>query len=166
MTAYGLGDSVTFRDLEPEDLTDLDWSGGPTHLTEVAGALGRAYAGEVVLLVGVLPNRRLVALGGLDLVHTPGAGVLWMLVVHESLQSLGIGTALVAALERRAAEAGLDTARLTVEHDNPRAAAFYRRLGYREVGGTLESWPVTAGRTYVTACAVLERSLAGPFSER
>jgi ribosomal protein S18 acetylase RimI-like enzyme len=162
----GIGGSVRFRDLEPEDLSDLDWSGSAAHLTQVAGSLGRAYAGEVVLLVGTLPNGRLVALGGLDLVHTPGAGVLWMLAVHETLQSLGIGTALVAALEVRARAAGLETARLTVEHDNPRAARLYRRHGYREAGSVLESWPFAAGRTYVTACTVLERSLAGPLCGR
>ena len=158
-TPTPIAGAVEFRDLEPTDLSDLDWSGSDTHLTEVAGQLGRAYAGEVVLLVGTLPNGRLVAMGGLDLVKDPGAGVLWMLAVHETLQSLGIGTGLVAALEQRGREAGLAVARLSVEHDNPRAAALDGRLGYREVGSVVEAWPVTGGRTYVTACAILEREL-------
>jgi ribosomal protein S18 acetylase RimI-like enzyme len=150
---------VTFRDLEPADLSDLAWSGGDTHLTNVAAELGRAYAGEVVLLVGVLPNERVVALGGLDLTPGDRVGVLWMLAVHETLQSLGIGTALIAELEARARSARRTTARLSVEQDNPRALALYRRLGYREIGTTLESWPVSGGRTYVAACLVLEHDL-------
>jgi ribosomal protein S18 acetylase RimI-like enzyme len=150
---------VTFRDLEPADLDDLAWSGNGAHLTEVAEQLGRTYAGEVVLLVGALPNGRLVALGGLDLTRGDRIGLLWMLAVHETLRSLGIGTALVAALEVRARSARRTTARLTVEHDNPRALALYRRLGYREAGSAVESWPVTGGRTYVTVCAVLEHAL-------
>jgi ribosomal protein S18 acetylase RimI-like enzyme len=150
---------ITFRDLEPADLSDLDWSGSGTHLAQVAGQLGRADAGEVVLLVGALPNRRLVALGGLDLTRGGHLGLLWMLAVHETLQSLGVGTALIAALEERARSAGRTTARLTVEHDNPRALALYRRLGYRETGSAVESWPVAGGRTYVTVCTVLERRL-------
>jgi ribosomal protein S18 acetylase RimI-like enzyme len=150
---------VTFRDLEPDDLTDLDWSGSSVHLTHVAGALGRAYAGEVVLLVGVLPNARLVAMGGLDLAKQDGVGLLWMLAVHEALQSLGIGTALIGALEGRARDAGCVTARMSVEHDNPRALALYRRLGYAAVGSEIESWPVTGNRTYVTVSTVLERAL-------
>ena len=153
---------VRFRDLGPEDLADLGWSGGNAHLTEVAGQLGRAYAGEVVLLVGVLPNDRLVAMGGLDLRREPGVGLLWMLAVHETLQSLGIGGRLITALEQRAIEAGCGLARMTVEHDNPRALALYRRSGYREVGNTIESWPVAGGRTYVMACLVLERPLGPP----
>lgn len=154
-----VGPAVTFRDLEPADLPDLDWSGGDAHLTHVAGALGRAYAGEVVLLVGSLPNGRLVALGGLDLAKAPTVGWLWMISVHETLQSLGIGTGLIAALEQRAREDGRTIARLSVEHDNPRALRLYRRLGYREVGSQVESWAVTGGRTYVTVCAVLQRGL-------
>lgn len=150
---------VTFRELEPTDLSDLGWSGGATHLANVAGELGRAYAGEVVLLVGVLPNGRLVALGGVDLTPDDRVGVLWMLAVHETLQSLGIGTALIAELEARARSAGRTTARLSVEQDNPRALALYRRLGYRGTGSTLETWRVSGGRTYVAACLVLEHDL-------
>ena len=150
---------VTFRDLEPVDLSDLDWSGSDAHLSHVAGALGRAYAGEVVLLVGELANGRLVAMGGLDLAKQDDVGLLWMLAVHETLQSLGIGTALIAALEQRAREVGCGTARLSVEHDNPRALALYRRLGYVPVGTEVESWPVTGERTFVTVTTVLERAL-------
>ncbi len=159
MPATDLDRLVAFRDLAPEDLADLSWSGEDTHLTEVAGQLGRSYAGGVVLLVGALPNGRLVAMGGLDLARQRGVGLLWMLAVHETLQSLGIGRRLIGALEQRARDRGCRTARLTVEHDNPRALALYRRLGFAEVGSTIESWPVAGGRTYVTACAVLERPL-------
>jgi ribosomal protein S18 acetylase RimI-like enzyme len=152
---------LTVRDLEPEDLGDLDWSGGPTHITAVADALQASFSGEVVMLVVALPNGRLVANGGVDLRKDPDAGVIWMLSVHETFQGLGIGTRLIAALEQRIADRGRSTARIEVEHDNPRAAALYRRLGYSEVGSTLDSWPTGGDRTYVTVCAVLERQL-GP----
>ena len=36
----------------------------------------------------------------------------------------------------------------------------YRRLGYREVGSTLDVWPVAGGKTYVTVCTILERTSA------
>jgi len=65
-------------------------------------------------------------------------------------------------LEERARSLGVDTARITVEHDNPRARALYLRLGYREVGSRVESWAVAGGRTYVTVTAVLERDLTAP----
>ena len=35
----------------------------------------------------------------------------------------------------------------------------YRRLGYREVGSTLDAWPVAGGKTYVTVCTIMERPL-------
>ncbi len=84
-----------------------------------------------------------------------------MLSVHEVLQGLGIGTRLIRALERRIVQSGRSTARIHVEHDNPRARMLYRRLGYREVGSTLDAWPVAGGKTYVTVCTVMERAL-GP----
>ena len=152
---------VTFRDLEPSDLTDLDWSGGSEHLAAIAEVLPLMVADEADYLVGELPNGRLVAAGGADLRPVPEAGVLWQLSVHPLLQGLGIGTSLVAELEERIRRHGRPEARLTVEHDNPDAARLYRRLGYREHGSAVESWPVAGGRRYVTVTAVLRKPLDG-----
>ena len=150
---------VSFRDLEPSDLSELDWSGGAEHLNSIAEVLALMVADQAEYLVAELPNGRLVAAGGADLRPVPGAGVLWQLVVHPLLQGLGLGTSLVAALEQRLDARGLAEARLSVEHDNPDAARLYRRLGYRELGSAVESWPVAGGRRYVTVTSVLGKSL-------
>jgi ribosomal protein S18 acetylase RimI-like enzyme len=153
---------VTFRHLEPSDLTDLAWSGGSEHLTAIAEVLPLMVADEAEYVVGALPNGRLVAAGGADLRPVPEAGLLWQLSVHPLLQGLGIGTALVADLEERLRRRGRTEARLTVEHDNPDAARLYRRLGYVEHGSAVESWPVAGGRRYVTVTAVLRKPLTTP----
>jgi ribosomal protein S18 acetylase RimI-like enzyme len=62
-------------------------------------------------------------------------------------------------LERKIIDHGRPLARMLVEHDNPRARVLYARLGYTETGATLDSWPVAGGRTYVTACTIMERRL-------
>jgi len=150
---------LDFRDLEAADLSDLDWSGGPEHLRAVAVALEASYGGEVALLVGCLPNDRLIAMGGVDFRTLEDAGNIWMLAVNERFQSLGVGAQLIAALERKIIDHGRPLARMLVEHDNPRARALYERLGYSEAGATLDSWPVAGGKTYVTACTIMERRL-------
>jgi GNAT superfamily N-acetyltransferase len=142
---------LRFRDLEPTDLSDLDWSGGSEHLGAVAAALEACYAGDVVVLVGSLSNDRLIALGGVD--FRPSTAV------HERLQSLGAGAELITALEQKIIDHGRSLARMLVEHDNPRARALYERIGYTEAGAALDSWPVAGGRTYVTACTIMERRL-------
>jgi ribosomal protein S18 acetylase RimI-like enzyme len=152
--------TLSFRDLEPADLSDLDWSGGPEHIRAVAEALEASYAGEVALLVGYLPNDRLIAMGAVDFRPSEDAGSIWMLAVHELFQSLGAGAQLIAALERKIIDQGRPLARMLVEHDNPRARVLYERLGYSDAGATLDSWPVAGGRTYVTACTIMERRLA------
>ena len=150
---------LSFRDLEAADLSDLNWSGGPEHIRAVAAALEASYAGEVALLVGCLRNDRLIAMGGVDFRRSAETGSIWMLAVHERFQSLGVGTQLIAALEQKIIDHGRPTARMLVEHDNPRARTLYERLGYSEAGAALDSWPVAGGRTYVTACTIMERRL-------
>lgn len=117
---------LQIRDLEPADLADLDWSGGPEHLRRLAESLGAAATGQVALLVGALPNARLIALGEVDFRIEAGVGTIGMLAVHETLQSLGVGTRLIAALEHRAAASGCHRVRLTVEQDNPRGGESVR----------------------------------------
>jgi ribosomal protein S18 acetylase RimI-like enzyme len=151
--------TLSFRDLEPADLSDLDWSGGPEHILAVAAALEASYADEVALVVGCLPNDRLIAIGAVDFRPSEDAGSIWMLAVHERFQSLGAGAQLISALERKIIDHGRPMARMLVEHDNPRARALYARLGYTEAGATLDSWPLAGGRTYVTACTIMERRL-------
>lgn len=153
---------LTLRDLQPSDFADLDWSGGPEHVSALATAWQESLTGAGVVLVVVLPNGRLVAIGAVDFQRHPGAGFLWMLSVHETLQGLGIGSWLVGALEARVVDRGLGEATLHVEYDNPRAAALYRRLGYQEAGSTLDRWRVSGDRTYVTVSAVLRHVLDGP----
>ncbi|HYP44903.1 MAG TPA: GNAT family N-acetyltransferase [Propionibacteriaceae bacterium] len=154
--------NLTVRDLEPDDLAELDWSGGPEHLRALADAWQRSLLDETAVLVVVLDSGRVVACGAVDYTRRPEVGFLWMVVVHETLQGVGIGSTLITALEARVAERGLSRVQLRVEYDNPRAAALYRRLGYREVGSTVDSWAVAGGRTYVTVSAVLQRDLDRP----
>jgi ribosomal protein S18 acetylase RimI-like enzyme len=54
--------------------------------------------------------------------------------VHPATRRLGIGRALMADLERRAARAGLRSMHLDTATNQPEAMAFYRCLGYCETG--------------------------------
>jgi ribosomal protein S18 acetylase RimI-like enzyme len=151
--------TLTVRELQPEDLGDLDWSGGSHHVDAIASKLQASFAGDAALVVVALPNDRLVATGVVDFTRDPGYGLIMMLAVHETFQSLGLGSIVIEALEQRIREHGRASARIDVEHDNPRAAALYQRLGYRVHGTVLDSWPVAAGRTYVTICTVMIKPL-------
>ena len=105
-----------------------------------------------------------MALGGIDYVKIPGAGVLWQLAVHGALQSCGIGTILVQAAEQRIRFRGLRWAELGVEECNPRARALYERLGYVAYGAAPESWdedaPDGSVVRYETVCVWMRKDLA------
>lgn len=150
---------LNVRELQPEDLPDLDWTGGPEHRQAIADDLSIAQSGGLAQLVVALPNRRLIGFGGVDFRKYDDAGTIWMLSVHETWQSLGVGTVLIRALEQRILARGRSIGRIAVEHDNPRARHLYERLGYREHGSELDSWPTGQGRIYVTVCTVLRRRL-------
>ncbi|HEY9291878.1 MAG TPA: GNAT family N-acetyltransferase [Microlunatus sp.] len=151
---------LTVRDLEPSDLADLDWSGSPQHIRALAAALERSYADEVELVLIMAGNGLSIAVGAVDFDKRAGAGDLWMLSVRTEWQSLGVGTILIAELEERIRRRGLSRATLGVEHDNPRAAALYRRLGYSEDGLELDGWPDGPGRSYATVCFTYTKPLS------
>jgi GNAT superfamily N-acetyltransferase len=66
--------------------------------------------------------------------HLPGVPLITHLEVHPDLRNLGVGTALVGAVERRLFKTGRYRVALAVRTDNHDAARLYDHLGYRDWG--------------------------------
>ncbi len=66
--------------------------------------------------------------------HLPGVPLITHLEVHTDLRNLGVGTALVGAVERRLFKTGRYRVALAVRTDNHDAARLYDSLGYRDWG--------------------------------
>ncbi len=134
--------SVPFaaRDLRPEEVDGLSWCGPPSHLRNVAAEVARVAAGEVIYLAVCGPNDVPVAVGGADLTRSEGSGRLYQLAALPALQSCGLGTLLIGALEDRVRERGLRRVDIGVGEDNRRAKALYVRLGYQVFGSEVDRW--------------------------
>jgi ribosomal protein S18 acetylase RimI-like enzyme len=85
-------------------------------------------------LVGELPDASIVAMGGLRRLSAdePGIGEMVRLRVRMDVQRRGFGTAMVAALEQRAAELGYRELRADTTGFQTAALELYRRFGWRE----------------------------------
>jgi GNAT superfamily N-acetyltransferase len=155
--------ALVVDDLCRQDLARLAWSGNPEHMRKVATALERVELGEVEYLVVRAPHGEPVAKGGIDYTQHDMAGTLWQLVTHAQLQSLGLGTSLIAEAERRIRRRGLPWAILSVEDDNPRARALYERLGYAAWRHEAAAWQYEDDqgtlRLYETEVTVLRKRL-------
>jgi ribosomal protein S18 acetylase RimI-like enzyme len=75
----------------------------------------------------------LVGMGGIRPGDDGRAEVL-RVRVHPATRRRGVGRALMAELERRAALLGMTALHLDTATNQPDAMAFYRSLGYQEVG--------------------------------
>ncbi|KDN22849.1 GCN5 family acetyltransferase [Amycolatopsis rifamycinica] len=97
--------------------------------------------------------------------HLPGVPLLTHLEVHRELRNRGIGSALVATVERYLMEEGYGRVALAVRTDNTRAARLYHRLGYVDWGhGEVVCYALTTtpdGRIHEEAelCHVLVKDL-------
>ena len=96
----------------------------------------------------------------------PGVPEFYRLTVLESVQSKGIGTALIRYIEQMAVDRGLSTMGLGVAYENPRAHALYQRLGYVEaVAEYYDRYRYRAGDGQVhevaDRCRFMIRSLDG-----
>jgi ribosomal protein S18 acetylase RimI-like enzyme/predicted kinase len=159
--------ALSVDDLTRDDLQRIAWSGSRLHLESVRRALDRAGRGEVEYLVVRTPAGAPVAKGGIDYRQHPGAGTLWQLATHADLQSLGLGSRLIAEAERRIRRRGLSRAVLGVEDDNARARALYERLGYAAFGHEHAAWQTedAAGRetTHHAEITLLDKRLEPPL---
>lgn len=88
-------------------------------------------SGHLVGMAGFRPNER-------------GQAEVLRVRVHPATRRLGIGRALMAEIEARAVAGGFAEAFLDTATNQPEAVAFYRGLGYAEVGReTRSEWAWT-----------------------
>jgi ribosomal protein S18 acetylase RimI-like enzyme len=132
--------SLTIDRLTIDDISNISWSGTPTHIKYVKEALERVDRKEVDYLAVRDVNNNPIAIGGVDYVVHKNAGTLWQIVVMESLRGLGIGKRLIQELENKIKARGLNIAMLGVEKDNIVAQNLYSKLGYEVCGDTEDSW--------------------------
>ncbi len=89
---------------------------------------------------------RVVGAGALE--HHGSDGLLRSVVVAAGARSEGVGSGIVAELERTADEAGLDGTYLLTET----AERFFARRGYRRIGRDEAPEGVKASVEWATAC--------------
>ena len=104
----------------------------PVNFPDLADVAANFLAERGEFLVAEL-NGHVVGMGG----YRPGAdgcAEVLRVRVHPATRRRGIGRALMAELEGRAARDGLRSMHLDTATNQPEAMAFYRGLGYREAG--------------------------------
>jgi ribosomal protein S18 acetylase RimI-like enzyme len=156
---------LTIRDLTAEDVHPGFSGWSDTHRQGTLQAIERAKLGEADFLAVCPPSGIPVATGGVDYAKPSGIPVIWQLEVDPSLQSCGIGTLLIHALEQRIRDRGLAWAELGVDENSPRPRALYERLGYvvtrREPGAWNQESPDGTITRYETTITVLHKNLGG-----
>jgi ribosomal protein S18 acetylase RimI-like enzyme len=100
----------------------------------LANPLGVAYG----VFEGLIRNpsliRHLLPFGGREGQYDDEAPELIYLAVAPSQRGHGIGASLVTAFSDAMRVAGQSRYELSVDADNPKAAVFYERLGFKRVG--------------------------------
>jgi ribosomal protein S18 acetylase RimI-like enzyme len=78
---------------------------------------------------------------------------LYQLYVSANARGLGVAAALIADVEARLADAGVETAWLACAIGNDRAARFYEKSGWRRVGNMINHLETPAGLFDLEVCA-------------
>jgi ribosomal protein S18 acetylase RimI-like enzyme len=107
-------------------------TGPPADFADLGDIAGRFLRTGGEFLV-VEMDGHLVGMGGIRPSGRRRAEVL-RVRVHPATRRRGVGRALMAALEQRAGQLGMVELHLDTATNQPEAMAFYRSLGYREVG--------------------------------
>lgn len=133
---------VTIRTCRAGDLPKLEWFGAFTHhraiIQEAFDLQSRGQAVMLVAAAGGFP----IGQAWLHLSRQP-CPTVWAVRVLEPFRGSGVGARLMIALEEEAATRGCRQLELGVEQGNPRARAFYERLGWRVTGEREESYGYT-----------------------
>jgi len=127
-------------DLQERDLTEIAWSGTPTHVRHVAEELKRVSSGNSEYIAVRNPEGRALAIGLIDHVRHEDASEIGQLSTDPAHQGQGFGTILIEAAECRIRDRGHKWSILGVEVENVRARKLYERLGYTAYVNDTDSW--------------------------
>ena len=105
----------------------------PLEFIDLADPAGTFAAVDGDFVVAELEGH-VVGMGGFQPSSMPGRAEVLRVRVHPARRRMGIGRAVMAALESRAAARGFREAWLDTSTNQPEAMAFYESLGYGQVG--------------------------------
>lgn len=129
---------VVIRHLEEADLPALEWDGEFRHFRKVyENAYVRMLTGKLAAWVVDLPPEGVIGQAFVqficdrpELANGTDRAYMYSIRIKPSYRSLGIGTMLMAALEKELFNRGVRIATLNVAKDNPRAQQLYEKLGF------------------------------------
>ena len=157
----GAPEGLAIRKLRAEDLPRFFF---PQDLPLGEKWLGQQKRGEMYVAVGEVDG---VAVGRSCLLYNdngdPPSGYAFATTVSAEWRSRGIGSALVAHNERVAHSRGLYHLFSHTAKDNPRAAAWRERMGYRRVGEETIHWQEVDGRRRILMLEIRARVYASNF---
>lgn len=129
--------------------------------------LGQQERGEMYVAIAEIDG---AAVGRSCLLYNlkgdPPNGYMFASSVSVEWRSRGIGSALIAHNERVARSLGMYHLSSHTAKDNPRAAAWRERMGYRRVGEETVQWEEVDGRHVEHLCWKFERTFTPPTSHR
>jgi ribosomal protein S18 acetylase RimI-like enzyme len=159
---------IVIRLATQDDLPKLEWGGEYTHFRRLfTRTFQDQERGTRLMLVadcnGFPVGQIFLHPKNGDGRHKGRRGYLYSLRVMEMFRGLGIGTTLIIAAERYAAETGCGWCTIAVAKDNPRARGLYERLGYQIYGDESGNWHFLDHRGRIRRvhepCWVLEKLL-------
>jgi ribosomal protein S18 acetylase RimI-like enzyme len=160
----GASDGLVIRKLRAEDLPRFFY---PADLPLGEKWLGQQERGEMYVAVAEIDG---VAVGRSCLLYNfkgdPPNAYSFASTVSAEWQSRGIGSAIIAHHERVAQSRGMYQMSSHTATDNPRAAAWRDRMGYRRVGEETIQWDEIDGRHVESRSWRFERSFTPPISYR
>ena len=131
---------IFIDDLKESDLSEIAWSGTPTHVKHVADELKRVETGEAEYIAVRGTDGKAMAIGLIDHVRYQDGSEIGQLSTDPAVQGQGLGTRLIEAAEQRIRDRGHTWAILGVEVENTRARQLYERLGYVCFKEEQDSW--------------------------
>ena len=135
-------------DLHRVDLDSIAWCGDALHLDIMRQQLDQAVVDGMVMsetLAVRYIDGTVVAKGYVQHLPSLSKSVISQLATHPQLQSLGLGSMLMSALEARVLAQNIRCVELGVEQSNGKARLLYERLGYRFARTAQDSWQAIDG---------------------